>query len=149
MNEKPIRPNIPGELRKAITIAVALSDGTLADYATDAIRARLQTDALREGWESLALVLKADAEPDFDPERVPGSLLIEFSAKGWPEGWCWQDEGLWGEEGDLVEDPEGRVEPLDSDRIYDITEYYLDPDGPGQGEPLETFVRDFLAKEGK
>ena len=55
---KPIRPAIPGRLKKALDLATALTAETLAEFVTVAVMTRLILESSAPGAESLDLELK-------------------------------------------------------------------------------------------
>ncbi len=100
----------------------------------------LAREALQAELDRLDLLI-------LDPARVPGSVLIDFNANGWPNGWMWKDDPMWVAAEDRSEVPGACV--LATSLNYDIRAYHLIPEEDPHGEmppdkPLEDFVANYV-----
>lgn len=84
--------------------------------------------------EALVAEIARLSTEEFDDRHVPGSILAAFD-QHWPDGLCWADQGLWGEEGP------------DESAIYDIRDVEMDWDEGGHdflGELVHEYWKEHI-----
>lgn len=109
---------------------------------TEEVWSEVTTPTLRRYLAAIQAALDERAGRSPTESAVGGALLISFDAE-WPEGWCWQDEPLWGD-GRQRNDPA----PLEPDRLYDLTDWSLDHDDGTEDALWAVFKEWYDRREG-